>query len=112
MYDCGLFQSLHFPRHHALIGCAAASVEWGLYVHPVYLRQAVFKVYEVKFPSILDEKLWSKWYRTRLCPNPAMRRKSTGKPISTKFHNEMDEGERQKNGVVSAGKSVIPKKVI
>ncbi|RYR46991.1 hypothetical protein Ahy_A07g032885 [Arachis hypogaea] len=34
--DCGLFPSLHFPCRHELAACATASVEWGLYVHPVY----------------------------------------------------------------------------
>ncbi|RYQ92290.1 hypothetical protein Ahy_B09g098474 [Arachis hypogaea] len=34
--DCGLFQSLHYLCCHALAGCAAASIEWAPYVHPVY----------------------------------------------------------------------------
>ncbi|RYR48409.1 hypothetical protein Ahy_A07g034435 isoform A [Arachis hypogaea] len=59
----------------------------------MYLQQAIFKVYEVEFPLIPDEKLWLEWYGTRLHPNPVMRRKSTGRPIFTRFCNEMDEGE-------------------
>ncbi|RYQ85350.1 hypothetical protein Ahy_B10g104894 [Arachis hypogaea] len=30
----------------------------------------------------------------RLCPNPAMHKKATGRPVSTRFRNEMDEVER------------------
>ncbi|RYR53480.1 hypothetical protein Ahy_A06g028627 [Arachis hypogaea] len=59
------------------------------------MQLVVFKVFEAEFLPILDKKLWPEWYGTRLCPNPAMRRKSTGKPVSTRFCNEMDEGEHQ-----------------
>ncbi|RYR63036.1 hypothetical protein Ahy_A04g020818 [Arachis hypogaea] len=34
--DCDLFQSLHYPCRHALARCAAASIEWDPYAHPVY----------------------------------------------------------------------------
>ncbi|RYQ95966.1 hypothetical protein Ahy_B08g091374 [Arachis hypogaea] len=94
-YDCGLFQSLYFPCHHVVAACVAASVKWSLYVHSVYLQSAVFKVYETEFPLIPNEKLWLEWFETRLRPNLAMRRKATGKPVLTRFRNEMDEGERQ-----------------
>ncbi|RYR06936.1 hypothetical protein Ahy_B05g074254 [Arachis hypogaea] len=43
--DCGLFQSLHYPCRHALAACAAASIEWGHFVDPVYTMASVFKVY-------------------------------------------------------------------
>ncbi|RYR73726.1 hypothetical protein Ahy_A02g008210 [Arachis hypogaea] len=80
--DCGFFQSLHFSCCHALASCAIGS-----YVHPIYMQQAVFKVYKSDFLPIANEKLWPEWYGTRLRPNPAMRRKCTGRPISTKFCN-------------------------
>ncbi|RYR44289.1 hypothetical protein Ahy_A08g040643 [Arachis hypogaea] len=92
--DCGIFQSLHFPCCHALAACAAASIEWGRYVHPVYKQENVFKMYEVKFPPIPDKKLWPEWYGTHLHPNPAMRQKATERLVSMKFQNEMDEVER------------------
>ncbi|RYR19297.1 hypothetical protein Ahy_B03g064051 [Arachis hypogaea] len=88
----GSFRSLHFLCRHAL---AAASVEWGPNVHLVYMQQEVFNVYEVEFPPIPDERFWPKWYGTRLRPNPATRRKSTGIPIFPRFRNEMDEGEHR-----------------
>ncbi|RYR41974.1 hypothetical protein Ahy_A08g038425 [Arachis hypogaea] len=44
--DCDLFQSFHFPCHHVLATCAAASVEWGTYVHMVYRQEVVLKVVE------------------------------------------------------------------
>nr|XP_029146932.1 uncharacterized protein LOC114924923 [Arachis hypogaea] len=93
--DCGLFQSLHYLCWHALAGCAAASVEWAPYVHPVYRQEAVFKVYEMEFPPIPDELMWSEWHGTMMCPNPAMQRNATGRPVSTRFRNDMDDVERQ-----------------
>ncbi|RYR00799.1 hypothetical protein Ahy_B07g088916 [Arachis hypogaea] len=59
------------------------------------MLEAVFRVYETEFSPILDESLWSEWYKTLLCPNPLMRRKTTEKPVSTKFWNDMDDVERQ-----------------
>ncbi|RYQ98912.1 hypothetical protein Ahy_B07g086739 [Arachis hypogaea] len=94
--DCGIFQSLHFPYRHLLASCAAASMEWGPCVHSVYMQQAMFKVYEAEFSPIPNKKLWPEWYGTQVCPNPAMHKKSTDRPISTRFCNEMDESERQK----------------
>ncbi|MED6128775.1 hypothetical protein PIB30_101219 [Stylosanthes scabra] len=35
-YDCGEFQSLHYPCRHALASCAAATIELGQFVDPVY----------------------------------------------------------------------------
>ncbi|XP_025686036.2 uncharacterized protein [Arachis hypogaea] len=40
----------------------------------------VFKVYKREFSPIPDEKMWPPWYSTRLKPNPAMRRKASGRP--------------------------------
>ncbi|RYR37763.1 hypothetical protein Ahy_A09g042648 [Arachis hypogaea] len=45
--DCGLFQSLHYQCQHAHAACADVSIEWALYVHPVYMQDAAFKVYEM-----------------------------------------------------------------
>ncbi|XP_072066721.1 uncharacterized protein [Arachis hypogaea] len=93
--DCGLFQSLHYPCRHALAGCTTTSIEWAPYVHPVYRQEAMFKVYEVKFPPIPDESLWLEWHGTMMRPNPAMRGKATGRPVSTRFRNDMDDVELQ-----------------
>ncbi|RYR00082.1 hypothetical protein Ahy_B07g088134 [Arachis hypogaea] len=45
-------------------------------------------------PPILDESMWVEWHGTRLCPNPLMRRKATGRLVSTRFWNDMDETEQ------------------
>ncbi|RYR63148.1 hypothetical protein Ahy_A04g020942 [Arachis hypogaea] len=37
---------------------------------------------------------YRRWHGTRLCPNPAMCRKATGRRMSTKFRNDMDDPER------------------
>ncbi|RYR47975.1 hypothetical protein Ahy_A07g033963 [Arachis hypogaea] len=100
--DCGLFQSLHYPCRHAQTACAAASIEWGHFVDPVFLdlplsmytMAFVFKVYEREFSPIPDEKMWPTWYGVRLKPNSAMRKKASGRPVSTRIRNEMDATER------------------
>ncbi|XP_029152475.1 uncharacterized protein [Arachis hypogaea] len=94
--DCVLFQSLHYPCRHALAACAAASIEWGHFVDPLYTMASVFKVYEREFPPIPDEKMWPPWYGARLKPNFAMRRKASGRPVSTRIWNEIDAIERAK----------------
>ncbi|RYR65206.1 hypothetical protein Ahy_A03g011168 isoform A [Arachis hypogaea] len=92
--DCGLFQSLHYPCRHALAACAAANIEWGYFVDPMYTMTSVFKVYERKFSPIPDEKMWHPWYGARLKPNSAMRKKASGRSVSTRIRNEMDAIER------------------
>ncbi|RYR34788.1 hypothetical protein Ahy_A10g049816 [Arachis hypogaea] len=90
--DCGLFQSLHFFCRHALVACAVAGVKLGTLCG---LSDAVFKVYKVEYPPIPDDKLLPEWYKTCLRLNPAMRRKATDQPVSTRFYNDMDAVEHQ-----------------
>ncbi|XP_057740073.1 uncharacterized protein LOC130957220 [Arachis stenosperma] len=86
--------SLHHPCRYALAACAATSIEWVPYVHPVYIQEAIFKVYEMEFPPIPDGSMWKEWHGTRLCPNPTMRQQAYGRPVSTRFRNDIDEIER------------------
>ncbi|XP_025703925.1 uncharacterized protein [Arachis hypogaea] len=76
-------------------GCTAASIEWVPYVNPIYRQEAVFKVYEMEFPPIPNESLWSEWHGTMMCPNLTMRQKATRRPVSTRFRNDMDDVEHQ-----------------
>ncbi|RYR54364.1 hypothetical protein Ahy_A06g029621 [Arachis hypogaea] len=87
--------SLHYPCRHAVAGCTAASIEWVPYVNPIYRQEAVFKVYEMEFPPIPNESLWSEWHGTMMCPNLTMRQKATRRPVSTRFRNDMDDVEHQ-----------------
>ncbi|RYR10764.1 hypothetical protein Ahy_B05g079243 [Arachis hypogaea] len=56
--------------------------------------QTSYRVYEREFLPIPDEKMWPPWYGACLKPNSAMRRKTSGRPISTWIRNEMDAIER------------------
>ncbi|MED6147588.1 hypothetical protein PIB30_045220 [Stylosanthes scabra] len=49
--DCREFQSLHYPCRHALASCAAATMEWGQFVDPVYNMHSVFSVYRCRVPA-------------------------------------------------------------
>ncbi|XP_029148729.1 uncharacterized protein [Arachis hypogaea] len=92
--DCNLFQSLYYSCRHALAACAAASIEWGHFVDPMYTMASIFKIYEREFLLIPDEKVWPPWYGARMKPNSVMRRKASGRPVSTWIWNEMDAIER------------------
>ncbi|RYR78753.1 hypothetical protein Ahy_A01g003612 isoform B [Arachis hypogaea] len=92
--DYGLFHALHYPCCPTLAACASASIEWTSYVHPVYRSEAMFKVFEMEFPPIQDKSVWPEWYGTLLRPNPLMRKKATGRPVSTRFQNDMDKVQR------------------
>ncbi|RYQ85347.1 hypothetical protein Ahy_B10g104891 [Arachis hypogaea] len=59
----------------------------------VYIRGSV-QVNEQLQRRQIHEKLWLEWYGTCLRPNPAIHKKVTGRPVSTRFHNEIDEVER------------------
>ncbi|RYR59413.1 hypothetical protein Ahy_A05g025301 [Arachis hypogaea] len=55
--DCGLFQSLHYPCRHTLKACVATSIKWGHFADPVYKMASIFKVYEIEFLPIPNEKM-------------------------------------------------------
>ncbi|RYR28595.1 hypothetical protein Ahy_B01g052736 [Arachis hypogaea] len=56
------YRSLHYPCRHVFTAYAAAIIEWGNFVDPVYKMASVFKIYEIDFLLIPDEKMWPTWY--------------------------------------------------
>ncbi|RYR50570.1 hypothetical protein Ahy_A07g037191 [Arachis hypogaea] len=94
--DCGLFQSLHYPCRHSLRHVQLRASK-GVILWTPCTRWPVFNVYEREFSPIPDEKLWPLWYNTQLKPNPAIRRKASRRPVSTRIRNEMDAIECAEN---------------
>ncbi|XP_016192082.1 uncharacterized protein LOC107632954 [Arachis ipaensis] len=106
--DCGLFQSLHFLYRHALAACATTNIEWGIYIHPVYMQDAAaFKVYEVEFSPNTRREAMVRGVQNTVASNPAMRRKVTGRPVSTRFRNKMDEAECQEKQCFIGKSSIL-----
>ncbi|MED6151493.1 hypothetical protein PIB30_083012 [Stylosanthes scabra] len=89
-YDVRSFRVHLNQRKHALAACAVTGIEWGRYVDPMYRIQFVFSVYQMELPPILDEQYWPPWHRTVVRPNPSMRQKKWGRPMSTRIRNGMD----------------------
>ncbi|KAF1874600.1 hypothetical protein Lal_00030029 [Lupinus albus] len=52
-------------------------------------------VYGLEFQPIGNEEYWPSYYRPSFIPNPIMRRKRSGRPKTTRIHNEMDEVQPQ-----------------
>ncbi|MED6137163.1 hypothetical protein PIB30_062490 [Stylosanthes scabra] len=48
----------------------------------------------MEFPPILDEQYWPPWHGSPMRPNPSMRRKKRGRPVSTRIRNGMNIVER------------------
>ncbi|RYR02951.1 hypothetical protein Ahy_B06g081778 [Arachis hypogaea] len=88
--ECGLFQTLHYPCRHVLAGCAAASIKWAPYVHPEAVQGVRNGVSSDTGRVPMAGVVW-----TRLRLNPLMRRKAIGRPVFTRFQNDIDEVERQ-----------------
>ncbi|KAF1862308.1 hypothetical protein Lal_00026834 [Lupinus albus] len=55
----------------------------------------MFKVYGLEFQPIGNEEYWSSYSGSSFIPNPILRRKRTGRPKTTRIHNEIDEVEPQ-----------------
>ncbi|RYQ98907.1 hypothetical protein Ahy_B07g086731 [Arachis hypogaea] len=108
--DCGIFQSLHFPYRHPLASCAAASMEWGPYIHSVYMQQAVFKVMRRSF---LQYQIRS-FGRNGTGHSFVLILPCTGSLPADLFPPgfvmRWTKASVKRKDVVSAGKSVIPKK--
>lgn len=48
------------------------------------------EVYDYEFHPLGNEEYWPPYSGPILCPNPAMRRSTTGRPTTSRILNEMD----------------------
>jgi len=89
--DCGQFQALRLPCSHAIAACAFCNLNSDDFVDPVYKLENIFKVYQHHFHSLGSEGTWPQYLGPYFMSDPLKRRQTSGRPTTTRIHNEMDE---------------------
>ncbi|RZB41147.1 Lysine-specific demethylase JMJ25 [Glycine soja] len=89
--DCGQFQALRLPCLHAIAACVFCNLNYDDFVDPVYKLENIFKVYQHHFHSLGSEDTWPQYLDSYFMSDPSKRRLTSGKPTTTRIHNEMDE---------------------
>ncbi|XP_072080927.1 uncharacterized protein [Arachis hypogaea] len=92
-YDCGYFQTFHYPCPHALACCAYSRLTWQPYVHQVYHLSSVFSVYRMSFTPPIPEGFWPPYNGPTVISDPSKRHASEGCPRSTRIRTTMDEDD-------------------
>ncbi|XP_019420733.1 PREDICTED: uncharacterized protein LOC109330922 [Lupinus angustifolius] len=95
--DCGEFQSLRLPCSHVIATCASLNLDYGQFISPIYRLENLQKVYGHEFQPIANEEYWPSYLGPTFIPNPLMRRNRTGRPKTTRIHNEMDDSQSQQS---------------
>ncbi|KAH1210809.1 hypothetical protein GmHk_15G045029 [Glycine max] len=80
--DCGQFQALRIPYSHATATCAFYNLSYDDFVDPIYKLKNIFKVYQHHFHSLGNPYFMS---------DPSKRPQTSGRSVTTRIHNEMDE---------------------
>ncbi|RYQ99378.1 hypothetical protein Ahy_B07g087319 [Arachis hypogaea] len=88
--DYSHFQVEQLPCHHVIACCVNRQLDWQMYVTDVYKMSEIRKVYIVKFVPLGDMETWPDYSGPTIATNSALRRKSKGRPKSTRYLNEMD----------------------
>ena len=89
--DCGHFQALRLPCRHVIVVCSSCHLQMTTFIDPVYNLHTIRKAYQVEFHPVRNEDYWSTYTGPNFIPDPHMRRKNSGRPITTRLHNEMDQ---------------------
>jgi len=89
--DCGEFQALMLPCAHVMAVCSYSHLNFSMFVAPVYTLHNIFKAYETQFHPIQNQDYWSPYTGPNLIPNPDLRRSESGRLVTTRIHNQMDE---------------------
>ncbi|XP_019423103.1 PREDICTED: uncharacterized protein LOC109360782 [Lupinus angustifolius] len=93
--DCGEFQSLRLPCSHAIATCASLNLDCSQFISTIYRLDNLQKVYGYEFQPLGNEEYWPPYSGPTFIPNPVMRRKRSGRPKTSRIHNEMDEVESE-----------------
>ena len=88
--DCGAFQAFRIPCSHVIAACAYCSMDFGMFVDPVYRLEYIQKAYKHEFHPLGNEEYWPSYLGPNCMPNPKLRRDETGRPKTSRIHNEMD----------------------
>ena len=80
-----------FPCRHVIVVCSSCHLQMTTFIDPVYNLHTIRITYQVEFHPVRNEDYWSTYTKPNFIPDPHMRRKNSGRLITTRLHNEMDQ---------------------
>ncbi|KAF1868712.1 hypothetical protein Lal_00036150 [Lupinus albus] len=95
--ECGEFQLLRLSDSHVIATCSSLNLDYRQFISPIYRLDNLLKVYGREFEPIGNEEYWPDYSGPMFIPNPLMRRSRTGRPKTSRIHNEMDDCATEKN---------------
>ncbi|KAF1897740.1 hypothetical protein Lal_00032498 [Lupinus albus] len=95
--ECGEFQSLRLPCSHVIATCSSMNLDYRQFISPIYRLDNLLKAYGREFEPIGNEEYRPHYSGPMFIPNPLMRRNRTGRPKTSRIHNEMDDCATEKN---------------
>ena len=90
---CGKTLIYGFPCSHIIETCQHRCVNFRLFVEGYYTTQSYYDTWASFFHSIFNEDEWPLYDGTTIVPPESMQRIGSGRPKSTRLHNEMDVRE-------------------
>ena len=84
-----------FPCSHIIAACQHRCVDFRLFVQRYYTTQSYYNTWASLFHPIFNEDEWPLYDGPTIAHHESMKRIGSGRPKSTRLHNEMDvrEGE-------------------
>ena len=93
IYTCGKTFISGFPCSHIIAACQHRCVDYRLFVEGYYTTKLYFDTWATLFHPIFNEDEWLLYDGTMIVPLESMQRFGSGRPKSTRLHNEMDVRE-------------------
>ena len=90
---CGNTLIYGFSCSHIIATCQHRCVDFRLFVEGYYTTQSYYDTWANLFHSIFNEDEWPLYDGTTIVPPESMQRIGSGRPKSTRLHNEMDVRE-------------------
>nr|XP_007136176.1 hypothetical protein PHAVU_009G024500g [Phaseolus vulgaris]ESW08170.1 hypothetical protein PHAVU_009G024500g [Phaseolus vulgaris] len=88
--------AFRLPCRHVIVVCSSCHLQMTTFIDPVYNLHTIRKAYQVEFHPIRNEDYWSTYTGPNFIPEPHMRRKNSGQPITTRLRNEIDQSIQNK----------------
>ena len=90
---CGKTLIYGFPCSHIIVACQHHCVDFRLFVEAYYTTQSYYDTWASLFHPIFNEDEWLIYDGPMIGPPESMQRMGSGRPKSTRLHNEMDVRE-------------------
>ncbi|RVW29435.1 Serine/threonine-protein phosphatase 7 long form-like [Vitis vinifera] len=90
---CNKTLLLGFPCSHILAACHCRAIDFRQFVQGYYTTRAYLSTWALLFYPIFDELEWPQYNGPIIVPSDSMKRLTSGRPKSSRLHNEMDARE-------------------